>query len=299
MGGIPAVATVHGLDWQRAKWKGLGAKVLKYSEGSMLRNVDRVVVVSRELQRYYAEQYGRETVYIPNGVEPVRDSDYTNSTVLQEFGLTPRHYLLYLGRLVPEKRVEDLILAYRAVHSSCKLVIAGESGFTKGYVASLRFLAAEDPRVVFTGLQKHSAAHGLLHNASVVVAPSALEGLPMSLLECMQHGTPAVVSDIPPHRELLGSIAGYDLFFPTANTQALRAKLELVLGAQVKYRQIAEDAKAFVSLMHSWPAIAARTEALFYSVLDDRAAAVSNPAASSAYIEPRVVQRAALRLSRR
>jgi glycosyltransferase involved in cell wall biosynthesis len=244
----------------------------------MLRNVDRVLVVSRELRRYYEEEYGRETVYIPNGVEPVRDSDYANPPVLYEFGLTPRQYVLYLGRLVPEKRVEDLIFAYRGIHSPFKLVIAGESGFTNAYVAGLRSVAGEDPRVVFTGLQDHEAAHGLLHNAAVAVSPSALEGLPMSLLECMQHGTPSIVSDIPPHRELLGSLAGYDLFFPPANTEALRTKLELVLGGQTHQRRIAEGARTLVSLMYSWPAIADRTEAVFYSVLDNRAAAVTKPA---------------------
>ncbi len=266
--GIPTVATVHGLDWQRAKWKGLGAKVLQFAEISMVRNVDQILVVSRDLQQYYANRYGRETVYIPNGVEPVSEAEYEQSTVLQEFGLKSRGYILYLGRLAPEKRVEDLIVAYRGIQSHCKLVIAGESGFTNTYAADLRRLAAEDTRVVFVGLQKKPAVHLLLHHAAVFASPSVLEGLPMSLLECMQHGTPAVVSDIPPHRELLGTIAGYDLFFPPTNVEALRTQLEVALARQVEYRRIAEHGRRFASKMHCWPEIAERTETVFYSVLD-------------------------------
>jgi glycosyltransferase involved in cell wall biosynthesis len=265
--GIPTVSTVHGLDWQRTKWNGLGAKVLQFAEISMVRNVDEILVVSRNLQQYYADRYGRETVYIPNGVEPISEAEYEESTVLKEFGLQSRGYILYLGRLVPEKRVEDLILAYRGIESDCKLVIAGESDFTNTCVADLRRLAAEDRRVVFVGLQKKPAVHLLLHHAAVFASPSALEGLPMSLLECMQHGTPAVVSDIPPHRELLGTVDGYDLFFPATNVEALRTQLKLALAKQGEYRRIAEDGRRFASKMHCWPEIAERTESVFYDVL--------------------------------
>jgi glycosyltransferase involved in cell wall biosynthesis len=266
--GIPTVATVHGLDWQRAKWNGLGSKVLQFAERSMVRNVDRILVVSRDLQGYYASQYGRETIYIPNGVEPVTEAEFKNSTVLRDFGLKSRDYVLYVGRLVPEKRVEDLIVAYRGVRGHCKLVIAGESAFGSTCIDGLRRLAAEDNRVVFVGLQSKPAVHLLLHHAAVLAFPSLMEGLPMSLLECMQHGTPAVVSDIPPHRELLGSVAGYDLFYPPTDVGALQKQIETALTKQGEYRRIAEGGRSVASEMHRWSEIAERTEAVLYSALD-------------------------------
>ena len=262
--GIPTVSTVQGLDWQRAKWKGLGAKVLEFAELSMVRNVDQILVVSRDLQQYYADRYGRETTYIPNGVEPVSAEEYEKSTVLQEFGLKSRGYILYLGRLVPEKRVEDLIAGYRGVRSEYKLVIAGE-GCT---YPDLQRLAAEDKRVIFIGQQKKPAVHQLLHHAAIFASASALEGLPMSLLECLLHGTPAVVSDIPPHRELLGEVDGYDLFFPPTDVGVLRTKLEAALVRQGEYRRVAERGQRFASERHSWPEIAQLTEAVLYRALD-------------------------------
>lgn len=266
--GVPTVTTIHGLDWQRAKWKGLGARVLQFAETTMVRNVDQILVVSRDLQEYFANRYGRKAAYLPNGVEPVSDSEFEESTVLQEFGLKSRGFILYLGRLVPEKRIEDLLIAYRGVQSHYKLVIAGESGFTDSYVADLRGLGAADARVVFVGLQKKAAVHQLLHHALLFASPSALEGLPMSLLECMQHATPAVVSDIPSHRELVGMVEGYDLFFPPANIGALQTQLRRALQGQEEYRRIAEAGKAFVLKVHSWPEIAERTEAVLYDVVD-------------------------------
>jgi glycosyltransferase involved in cell wall biosynthesis len=266
--GIPTVATVHGLDWQRAKWNGIGSKVLQFAERSMVRNVDRILVVSRDLQQYYASEYGRETIYIPNGVEPVTEAEYKSSTVLQDFGLKSRDYVLYAGRLVPEKRVEDLIVAYRGVKSHCKLVIAGESTIGSTCIDELRRLAAEDIRVVFVGLQTKPAVHSLLHHAAVLAFPSLMEGLPMSLLECMLHGTPAVVSDIPPHRELLGSVAGYDLFYPPTHVRALQTQIGNALAKQAEYRRIAEGCRSVALKMHRWPDIAERTEAVLYSALD-------------------------------
>ena len=95
----------------------------------------------------------------------------------------------------------------------------------------------------------------------------------MSLLECMQHGTPAVVSDIPPHRELLGGIPGYDLFFPPTDVESLRMKLEIALTRQAEYRLVAEDGRRFAAKVHSWPKIAERTETVLYKMLERSAAA--------------------------
>ena len=57
-----------------------------------------------------------------------------------------------MGRLVPEKRVEDLIAAFRPIARAFRLAIVGKGGYTGRYVDHLRGLAADDPRIVFTGL---------------------------------------------------------------------------------------------------------------------------------------------------
>lgn len=264
----PSIFTVHGLDWQRAKWKGFGSSILRRAERSMVRNAAGILVVSRDLQSYYFNQYGRETSYIPNGVEPADESLWKDSQVLQTYGLAPRRYLLFLGRLVPEKRVEDLIAAYRRIECPYRLVIAGESSYTDKYVAGLRRTAAADPRIIFTGQQARPAVHALLSNAALFVSPSALEGLPMSLLECVQHGTPAAVSDIPSHREILGGIKGYDLFFPAGSVDALQSRIETVLASDQEVRRVADEARRFVLKAHSWRTIAEQTEAMFYSALE-------------------------------
>jgi len=91
------VATVHALDWQRAKW-GRGARaVLKAGEWASAHFPQRTIVVSQELKKYFMEKYGRETVYIPNGVVPVKRP--RASELVRKLGLEPGNYLLFLRRM--------------------------------------------------------------------------------------------------------------------------------------------------------------------------------------------------------
>lgn len=265
--GKPTIATVHGLDWQRAKWKGLGARVLRLAERMLVRYADELIVLSHDLQEYFRTTYGRRTVRIPNGVERTGPSAGNGAAQLEPLGLAPGEYIVYVGRLVPEKRVQDLIAAVGTLDTQLKLAIVGEGGYTDAYVRGLRQAAADNPRVVFTGLQRGETLQALFRGAAMFVSPSELEGLPMSLLECMEHGTPAVVSDIPPHRELLGGRVGYDLFFPPGDVAALADRLRQVLAKPQHYRQVAARTQEYVRAEFSWSTVADRTEEVYRAVL--------------------------------
>jgi glycosyltransferase involved in cell wall biosynthesis len=265
------VATVHGLDWQRARWKGAGAKVIRFGERTMVKNIDEVIVVSQDLRGYFEREYGRRTVYIPNGVEPPPSlTAPEEDSRIREFGLSKRDYAICLGRLVPEKRVHDVILAFRHIDFPGKLVIVGDDSSTDPYVSHLRRLAVADPRVVFTGLQRRPSVHALLKNAAFYVSASELEGLPMSLLECMQHGIPAVVTDIPPHRELLDAVTGFESWFPPGDVDALQARMVALLKSYSRYLEVAEQSAELTEREYAWPSIVDRTEAVLYAAAERR-----------------------------
>jgi glycosyltransferase involved in cell wall biosynthesis len=256
--GLPIVSTIHGLDWQR---------VMKLAERSLVRDATRMIVVSRDLKEYYRSTYGRLTSYIPNGVEMVSNGRDVDQSVLQSFGLKPKQYFLYLSRLVPEKRPDDLIRAYSQIQTDKKLVIAGEAGYTDRYVAELRQTASTDKRVIFTGFQRGDAVHALFQNAAASVHPSELEGLPMALLEAMSHGTIPIVSDIAPHRELLSSIPGYDLFFVPRDVAGIVRALNNFLSQEDGYEVLGAKLKELAEAHYSWDAIAAKTESLYYDAV--------------------------------
>jgi glycosyltransferase involved in cell wall biosynthesis len=151
-----------------------------------------------------------------------------------------------------------------------RLVVVGEGGYTRGYTHHLREVARKDPRVVFAGAQRGATLDALFQAASGFVLPSEIEGLPMSLLECMAAGTPAVVSDIAPHRELLGGVEGYDLFFPPRDVRALTGRLSQLLGDPLRYGEVAERAQLQVRESYGWAPRAEATELVFQRAVERR-----------------------------
>jgi glycosyltransferase involved in cell wall biosynthesis len=122
--------------------------------------------------------------------------------------------------------------------------------------------------VVFAGAQRGATLDALFQAASGYVLPSEMEGLPMSLLECMAAGTPAVVSDIAPHRELLDGVEGYDLFFPPGDVPSLAGRLSQLLGDPARYREVAERARFRVRESYGWASRAAATELVFQRAVE-------------------------------
>ena len=141
--------TSGGIDWQREKWQsGLGSKFIHQGEKNAAKYADEVIVLSKGVQDYFKETYGRKTHFIPNGVN--RPQIREASLITDKFGLKKDSYILFLGRLVPEKGIRYLVEAFKNVKTDKKLVIAGGSSDTdsfnakdRGEVKSLSFMAVK------------------------------------------------------------------------------------------------------------------------------------------------------------
>lgn len=196
------IVTVHGLDWQRDKWsEGFASKYIKLGEKTAVKHADEIIVLSKRVQDYFKETYKRDTVYIPNAVSKPEFSDA--KLITDSFGLTKDSYILFLGRLVPEKGVHLLIDAFKTVNTDKKLVIAGGTSDTDDYVSELIKKAQTDDRIVFAGFQQGKMLEELYSNAYIYVLPSLLEGMPLSLLEAMSYSNCCVVSDIAECKEVV------------------------------------------------------------------------------------------------
>lgn len=231
---IRTVATIHGLDWQRAKWGGLASKYIKFGEATAAKCADALIVLSRGNQEYFKEAYGREATLIPNGITP--EADLPAKEISERLGLTQGSYVLYLGRIVPEKRPELLVEAYKQVKTDKRLVIAGDSSDTDDYAVALKEAAASDPRALFTGHVEGNLLSELYSNAYCYALPSDVEGLPMSLLEAMSHGAACVTSDIP---ECADVLQGCGLTFPHGDAGALRDVLEGLIADSAQAERLA------------------------------------------------------------
>ena len=142
--------TSAGLDWDREKWRGsVASKFIRGGEKNAVKYADEIIVLSKDVQKYFLETYGRETHFIPNGVNrpEVREA----KLITDHFGLEKDSYILFLGRLVPEKGIRYLVEAFKNVKTDKKLVIAGGSSDTDSFMEELKELAKGDDRILFTG----------------------------------------------------------------------------------------------------------------------------------------------------
>ena len=200
--GKRVICTIHGLDWDREKWRGsVASKFIRGGEKNAVKYADEIIVLSKDVQKYFLETYGRETHFIPNGVNrpEVREA----KLITDHFGLEKDSYILFLGRLVPEKGIRYLVEAFKNVKTDKKLVIAGGSSDTDSFMEELKELAKGDDRILFTGFVQGAMLDELYSNAYIYTLPSDLEGMPLSLLEAMSYGNCCLVSDIPECTEVV------------------------------------------------------------------------------------------------
>lgn len=252
--GIRTVATIHGLDWQRAKWGRLASTYIKMGERAAATKADGFVVLSKSAQSYFQDVYGRTATFIPNGIEPKQPRPVKQ--IKEKWGLDAGSYLLYLGRLVPEKRPELLIEAFKELDTDKRLVIAGGSSDTSEYEASLRDAAQGDPRVLFTGFVNGEPLEELYSNCYAYVLPSDVEGMPMSLLEAMAFGRCCVTSDIPECSDVL---AENGVTFEKGSADSLRAALQGLLADAGHAGALGAAAKAHVEKTYNWDSVVERT----------------------------------------
>ncbi|HEX6844271.1 MAG TPA: glycosyltransferase family 4 protein [Actinomycetota bacterium] len=261
--------TVHGRDGERAKW-GRGAKaVLSAAEWLSARVPDATIVVSEDLARHYREAYRRRTDVIVNGVEA--GTPLPAAEIASRWGLGAGAYLLFVGRLVPEKAPDMLLRAFRTLDApDLRLVIAGGSSFTDEYVASLERAAAADPRVVMAGYVYGDTLRELYANAAAFVLPSFLEGLPLTLLEAASFGTPVVVSDIPPHLEIAHGEGPGHRVFATGDERRLRDALDRALADPSSEREAAAGFRDDVLARFDWDEATDRTLAVYERITRGR-----------------------------
>lgn len=256
--GKRCIATIHGLDHQRAKWGKLASTYIMLGEKCAVRFADELIVLSKGVQDYFMKTYGRKTRFIPNGVNrtKLREADL----IQKKFGLEKDGYILFLARLVPEKGLKYLIQAYRQVQTDKKLVIAGGTSDTDQFVKELKALAAGDDRILFTGFVRGQMLEELYSNAYLYTLPSDLEGMPLSLLEAMSYGNCCLVSDIAECTEVVEDKA---MVFLQGNVEDLREKLQTACDQEELVQGYKKDAAEFICGKYDWDEVATETVRLY------------------------------------
>ncbi len=265
--GKKIVFTCHGKDWERPRWGRVAKAIIRLGEWCSAHLPHYRITVSNALQGYYQSTYQVQAHRLYNGVElPVI---LPLGTLAERFGLTPDGYLLFVGRLVPEKAIEILIQAFNQLNTQLKLVIVGDSPELPVYVQGLKALAHGNPNIVFTGAIRGEKLGALYANARAFVSASALEGHPITVLEAMSYGLPVLLSDIPPHQEISALLGDAALScFPVQDVQACKVALDQLLALSPQERDtLRQRALQVVKKHFDWDDVVQATQQIYRQVL--------------------------------
>lgn len=227
------IVTIHGLDWQRSKWGGFATRVIQRGERNAVKYADEIIVLSRNVERYFRKTYHRTVTYIPNGVNPpnLQEPDI----IKKQFGLEKNGYILFLARIVPEKGLHYLVEAWKKVKQQIqtdkKLVIAGGDSHSADYYKKIQEMVKGDDSIIMTGFVQGELLEELYSNAYLYVLPSDIEGMPISLLEAKSYGNVCLVSDIPENREIISSD---DYVFEAGNVDRLRHQIKKIIRLNIQ-----------------------------------------------------------------
>ena len=252
------IVTIHGLDWQRAKWGGFATKYIKFGEKMAAKYADEIIVLSENVKKYFKDTYNRETNFIPNGVNKpeIKDVDI----IKDKFNLAKDSYILFLGRLVPEKGIHYLIEAYNKINTDKKLVIAGGSSDTDTYFNELKEKAKDNKNIIFTGFVQGEELEELYSNAYIYVLPSDLEGMPLSLLEAMSYKNCCLTSDIPECKTVMDNNG---VTFKKSDVNDLKEKLQYLVDNVDKVNKYKSEVQEYILKKYNWDDVVDKTIELY------------------------------------
>ena len=215
----------------------LGKSALLYVEAAMQRlmanyeKVDAFIAPSQFMQQSIAHRIPENRIkQLYNGI----DVNTIKASVADE------GYVLYIGRLVPEKGVETLLKAHTKSQKNWTLKIAGTGPL-------LDVLKAQYSPSIFVGHLAGDALKTMIDQAAVVVVPSEwYENCPMSVLEAMAYGKPVVASRMGGIPELVED-GKTGLLYTAGNADELAAVLDKLLSASTLRQKMGAAGRLRVS----------------------------------------------------
>lgn len=245
------ITTIHSKDWERDKWGSFGQWFLLLCEKIAIYSSNIIVVVSSTLKRRYQEV--KKPIYvIPNGIDKFIKPKKNLKT--SNYSLGANNYLLYMGRFVPEKRIDWLIKAYKILKPKIKLVLVGGANNTDKYSLMLKKISENNKNILFLDYVFGKEKEELLSNSRLIVLPSKLEGYSNAILDAIQYRKAILAADIPENKELIND---EHFLFKSNSFPDFCVKLDLLLKQSKKVYRLKN-----IKLL-SWKAVAQKYSELF------------------------------------
>lgn len=260
--GCKLVTTPHGWT-ERPDFK---LRVYEWLDRVAFFFLDAVVPLSPRLYSDTARwlKWRRNVFLIRNGVDVAEIDAVTERDRLPRDTAGKRPLIVgYIGRLVPGKRVDDLVRAFAGLKVKDKQLWIVGDGPERTNIESMISSLSPEPSVRLFGYRDDRLS--LLKSFDVFVLPSLSEGIPRCLLEAMAAGVPVVATDIPGCRNLVKD-SETGLLYAPGDAAALQAALQALVSDPGLAASIATRARDFVVQEFSAERMASEYTDLYYSL---------------------------------
>ena len=256
----PLALNVDGIERLRKKWGAAARRYYRFSERLATIIPSAVVTDAEVIRNYYLKQYGTSSTMIVYGAESER---IESTAVLDELGVRPREYFLFVSRLEPENNAHLVIRAFENVKTDKPLLIVGDAPYAQKYIEQLK--ATRDPRIRFPGAIYGTGYRELQSHAYAYIQATEVGGTHPALIEAMGVGNCIIAKDTPENREV---VAETGIFFE--DTEELSRQIQLTLADHALVVRLRACAQNRAKTRYSWDAVTDAYEKLFARLVSAR-----------------------------
>lgn len=248
--GFPTVVTVHGIRWEDGKHASSWSQRMRVyydsviTEQAVMRHARYVIAISPYVARYFKDVVRSDVQLfdVPNAI----DEDF--------FTPNERAYvqiILFAGRVIPRKRVMDLVQAFFQVLDqapSARLRIAGEVSTEPEYAESIRRWVHEkqlDEKVVFLGPLSEEVIRWEFSQCTMLVLPSAQETAPMVIAQAMAAAKPVIATRVGGVAEMVGEDSSRGVLVNVGDVPGLANAITRVLQNPEEQQRMGENGRTF------------------------------------------------------
>jgi len=212
------------------------SKAYDHSIGSwIMRSAERVVGVSGAACNFAKHLGARETIRISNGI-------VDNGSVV-----STADSILYVGRLIRAKGVQDLIEAHKRLGGRLPLAIVGDGPYRR----QLREIAGSSNSIQFLGELSGKQLDDVYRSARIFVNPSYSEGLPTAVMEAASFGIPVIATSVGGTEEIIQA-GTTGLLIEPGNVDDLERSISWTLKHKEATQRMAKACRKRVLELFSW-----------------------------------------------
>ena len=252
---------IDGLEWQRKKWSKVVSWFLKLSERMAGIAANVVVTDAKWIKKYYKKKYGKRSVYLAYGADIICRLP---GNTLNEFGLIPNEYILFVSRFDPENNPLLVREAFDTIESPTKkLVMVGDAPFADDYIRKVK--DTKNPNIIFTGYQFGDSYDELRSNANFYIQATEIGGTHPALLEAMAAGNCVLANDVQEHREVLREAGIY-----YKGKRELKEKIMMLMEDEEMVKKKGMAALKIAEEEYAWESVVKEYEKMFNGLVAKR-----------------------------